>query len=153
MGLSWPSKAAKHKQKTHVFLLKCALLAVVRVRHARAPADDAAPLVGPVVALVAHADEGGRPHIGVADGALAIALLAQAPNSCTAQPCRHSQEYIRGSPARPGPLWHALTDAWLLAAHDQIRMVLHAQTRHAGNGAVQAGNAHTKPHSLPSSSP
>ncbi len=35
-------------------------------------------LVGPVVALVADPDEGAGSHVGVADDAAAVALLAQA---------------------------------------------------------------------------
>merc|ERR1719270_2380490 len=62
-----------------VLLLDGALLAVVGVRDPRAPADDAAALVAPVVALVADPDQGTGPHIRITDGALAITLLTQPP--------------------------------------------------------------------------
>ena len=68
-------KKKKSKNSTHVLLELGALLAVVGVRHARGPADHAAPALGAVVALVADADEGGRAHEGVADDALAVACF------------------------------------------------------------------------------
>jgi hypothetical protein len=67
---------------TYVLLLLCALLAVVGVGDALAAADDAAALVAAVVALVADAHQRARPHVRVADDALAIALLAQSPDGC-----------------------------------------------------------------------
>jgi len=67
---------------THVLLLHRALLAVIGIAHARPPTDDAAPLIGAVVALVTHAHERGWAHERVADRALAIALFAQAPDGC-----------------------------------------------------------------------
>ena len=57
---------------TYVLLLLRALLAVVRVRDAHPAAHDAPAGEGAVVALVAHADEGGRANVGVADDALAV---------------------------------------------------------------------------------
>ena len=53
-------------------------------------------MVGAVVALVADPDQGGRAHVRVADHALALALFAEAADG----------------------------DAPLLAAHDQIRVML-----------------------------
>ena len=50
-----------------------ALLAVVRICHAHATADDAAAALRPVVALVADADQGGGANERVADDALAVA--------------------------------------------------------------------------------
>lgn len=55
-----------------IFFLDGALLAVVGVRHAGPPADDAAALVGAIVALVTDAHQGAGPHVGVADHTLAI---------------------------------------------------------------------------------
>eukprot|EP00212_Chloropicon_laureae_P009224 CAMPEP_0197493832 /NCGR_PEP_ID=MMETSP1311-20131121/25015_1 /TAXON_ID=464262 /ORGANISM="Genus nov. species nov., Strain RCC856" /LENGTH=188 /DNA_ID=CAMNT_0043039133 /DNA_START=76 /DNA_END=642 /DNA_ORIENTATION=- len=83
-----------------VLLQGGALLAIEGVRDAHPAADDAPPLRRPVVALVADPDQGLRPHVRVADDALAVALLAQP----------------------------AYRDARLLAAHDQVRLVL----RHGG---------------------
>ena len=60
-------KKKRGKKTTHVLLELGAFLAVVGVRHARRPADHAAPALAAVVALVADADEGGRAHEGVAD--------------------------------------------------------------------------------------
>jgi len=56
------------------------LLAVVRVRHSRTSTDDAAALVGAVVALVTDAHQRARAHVRVADHTLAVVLLAEAPN-------------------------------------------------------------------------
>lgn len=58
-----------------ILLLDGALLAVVGVGHAGPPADDAAALVGAVVALVADAHQRAGPHVRVADHALAIAFF------------------------------------------------------------------------------
>lgn len=60
-----------------VLLEQSALLAVVGVRNAGATADHTPALVGAVVALVADANQRTRPHVRVADHALAIALLAE----------------------------------------------------------------------------
>ena len=68
-------KKKRGKKTTHVLLELGAFLAVVGVRHARRPADHAAPALAAVVALVADADEGGRAHEGVADDALAVACF------------------------------------------------------------------------------
>ena len=70
---------------TYVLLLLRALLAVVGIGDARLATDDAATLIGAVVALVADTHEDARPHVGVADGALAVALFAQAANRCKAR--------------------------------------------------------------------
>lgn len=67
--------------QTHVFLLYSALLAIVSIRDARASANDASPLVGPVVTLVTNAHQGARPHIRVANHAFAITFLAKTPDS------------------------------------------------------------------------
>ena len=58
---------------THILFLQRALLAVVGIRDAKAATDDAAPGVRAVVALVADAHQGRRPHVTVAHDALAIA--------------------------------------------------------------------------------
>ena len=70
---------------TYVLLLLRALLAVVGIGDARLATDDTATLIGAVVALVADTHEDARPHVGVADGALAVALFAQAANRCKAR--------------------------------------------------------------------
>lgn len=57
---------------TYILFLDGALLAVVGVGHAGPPADDAAALVGAVVALVTDAHQGAGPHVGVTDHTLAI---------------------------------------------------------------------------------
>jgi hypothetical protein len=79
---------------THVLLLLHALLAVVRVADPGTPAHDAAPLERAVVALVAELHLHMRPHVRVADDALAVALLAEAADG----------------------------DAGLLAAHNKVRV-------------------------------
>ena len=61
-----------------VLLETGALEAVEGVGDALAAAHDALVLVVAEAALVADADEGGGPHVGVADGALAVALVADA---------------------------------------------------------------------------
>jgi hypothetical protein len=78
-----------------VLLQETALPAVIRVGDPGLPADHAAPRVGPEVALVADADEGGRPDVAVADDALPVALLAEAADG----------------------------DPRLLPAHDEVRVV------------------------------
>merc|ERR1740133_452253 len=94
-----------------VFLLLCALLAVVCVRDPRPAADNAPSLVRPVVALVAYPHECAGPHVGVADGALAVALLTQ--------------------PADRDPR--------LLAAHDQIGVVLRHRAPATKGEGYEAG--------------
>ena len=74
--------AAVSAQGTHVLFLLRALLAVKGVGAARRAADDAAAAVRAKVALVAHAHGRRRPHVRIADHALAVALFAQAANGC-----------------------------------------------------------------------
>ena len=50
---------------THIFLTNGALLAVVCIRDARAPAYGTASLVGPVVALITDTDQRTRTNVGV----------------------------------------------------------------------------------------
>ena len=69
----------------HILFLLRALLAVVSVRDARSSADDTAPLERAIIALVANAHERARAHVGVADGALAIALLTQPADGCSSR--------------------------------------------------------------------
>ena len=64
----------------HIFLLLCALLAVVGIRDANPAADDTAPSVRAIITLIANPYKSGRPHVRVADHALAIALLAETAN-------------------------------------------------------------------------
>ena len=61
-----------------VLLQARALEAVKGVRDAFATADDAFVLVVAEGALVANAGKGGRAHVGVAYGAFAVALVAEA---------------------------------------------------------------------------
>lgn len=79
-----------------VFLHLAAFLAVVRVRDPSSTADHAAALIAPVVALIANTHERMWPNVAVANRALSVALLAEAP----------------------------YCNAWLLAAHNQIWMML-----------------------------
>lgn len=65
-----------------ILLENGALFAVIRVRDALAAAHDATALERAIVALVAYAHEGARPHIRVADGTLPVALYAQTPDRC-----------------------------------------------------------------------
>ena len=67
------SHRALHVSVTYVFLEHCALLAIVRIGHARIAAYDAAPLVAPVVALVADPYERCRAHVRVANDTLSVA--------------------------------------------------------------------------------
>lgn len=69
--------------------------AVEGVRYAFSTADDAFVLVVAEAAFVADADKGRRAHVGVADGAFAVAFVAEAADG-----------YAR-----------------LLAAHDEIGVV------------------------------
>ena len=78
-----------------VLLEARALEAVEGVRDALAAADDALVLVVAEAALVADADERRRADVRVADGALAVALVAEAADG----------------------------DAGLLAAHDEVAAV------------------------------
>lgn len=75
-----------------ILLQPGALEAVKGVGDALPATDDALVLVVAEAALVADADEGGGPDVGVADGAFAVALVAEAADG----------------------------DAGLLAAHDEI---------------------------------
>jgi hypothetical protein len=72
-----------------------ALEAVEGVGDALAAADDALVLVVSEAALIADSDQSGGAHVGVADGALSVTLVAEATDG----------------------------DAGLLAAHDEIRMM------------------------------
>lgn len=65
-----------------VLLLDGALLAVVGVGDAGAPADHAAPLVGAVVAFVTDAHQGAGTHVGVTDHTLAVTFLTQSSDGC-----------------------------------------------------------------------
>lgn len=60
-----------------VLLQSRALKAVERVRDALAAAHNALVLVVSETALVTDAHEGRGPHVGIADGALAVALVAE----------------------------------------------------------------------------
>lgn len=66
------TKKKEVKRDTHIFLLNGALFTVVGIRHAGSSADDAAPLVGAVVTLIADAHQCARPHIGVTDDTFSI---------------------------------------------------------------------------------
>lgn len=78
-----------------VLLQAGALEAVEGVRDSLAAANDALVLVVAEGALVADAGEGRRAHIGVADGAFAVAFVAEAADG----------------------------DAGLFAAHDEVGVV------------------------------
>lgn len=67
---------------SYILLLNGAFLAVVRVRHSGATADDASTLVRTVVALVADSDQRTGTHVRIADYTLSVALFAQATNGC-----------------------------------------------------------------------
>lgn len=71
------------------------LEAIERIADPLATADNALILVVAEGALVADADEGGRAHVGIADGAFAIAFVAETADG----------------------------DAGLFAAHDEVGMV------------------------------
>lgn len=75
-----------------ILLQSRTLEAVERIRDALTTADDALVLVVAEAALVADADEGRGADVGVADGAFAVAFVAEAADG----------------------------DAGLLAAHDEI---------------------------------
>jgi len=60
-----------------VLLESCAFEAIECVRNAFAAADYTLVLVVAEGALVADADEGCRPHIGIADGTFAITFVAE----------------------------------------------------------------------------
>ena len=80
---------------THVLLLLHTLLAVVRVRDSGGAAHRAAPRKAAKVALVAEAHQRVRPHVAVANHALALALFTQPAHS----------------------------KSWRLAAHNEVRVV------------------------------
>ena len=67
----------------HVFLLLRTLLAVVGIRDPRTAADNASALVGAIVAFIADAHKSAGAHVRVADGALAVAFLAETSHSCS----------------------------------------------------------------------
>ena len=73
---SLEKKRTKRKKNPHVLLELRAFLAVVGVRRSQSTADDAAPALAAVVALVADADQGGGAHERVTDNALAVACFA-----------------------------------------------------------------------------
>lgn len=68
-----------------------ALKAVKCVRDTFAAAHDAFVLVVAERALVADAHQGCGPHVGVADGAFAIAFVAEAANAYAASFAAHYQ--------------------------------------------------------------
>ncbi|KAK3110825.1 hypothetical protein LTR53_014490 [Teratosphaeriaceae sp. CCFEE 6253] len=72
-----------------VLLQPRALEAVERVADALAAAHDALVLVVAEGALVADARERRGPHVGVADGALAVALVAQSADGDAARLAAH----------------------------------------------------------------
>jgi hypothetical protein len=111
---------------TYVLLLLRALLAVVGIGDARLATDDAATLIGAVVALVADTHEDARPHVGVADGALAVALFAQAANRCKARDMggsggrrrhMHFASAFEGAACAqmPGSFRHMIRSGWCFA--------------------------------------
>lgn len=57
---------------THVLLQQRAFFAIIGIGDADAAADDAAPGVGPVVALITNAHKRSRSHVRVAYDALAV---------------------------------------------------------------------------------
>lgn len=59
-------------QDTHIFLLDGALFTVVGIRYSGSAADDAAPLIGAVVAFITDAHQRAWPHIGVTDDTFPI---------------------------------------------------------------------------------
>ena len=61
-----------------ILLQPCTLEAVKSITDALATAHDAFVLVVAERALVADADQGCGPHVGVADGAFAVAFVAEA---------------------------------------------------------------------------
>ena len=61
-----------------IFLQSCTLEAVKGIADPLAAADDALVLVVAERAFIAYAREGGRTDIGIADGAFAVAFVAQA---------------------------------------------------------------------------
>jgi len=63
-----------------IFLLNRTLLAVICVGDSGAAVDDASALVRTIIALVADAHQGARPHIRVTNDTFSVALLAQASN-------------------------------------------------------------------------
>ncbi|KAK3302167.1 uncharacterized protein B0T15DRAFT_487392 [Chaetomium strumarium] len=89
LGLSWGKIKATAGMGTKVddlgtpipvLLEACALKAVEGVRDALATADHALVLVVAEAALVTYPDERRRPHVRVAYGALAVALVAEPPD-------------------------------------------------------------------------
>lgn len=64
---------ATKSMTTDIFLLDGTLFTVVGVGHSRPSADDAASLVGAIVALVADTDQRAWPHVRITDDTLAIA--------------------------------------------------------------------------------
>merc|ERR1719433_1726579 len=94
-----------------ILLALAALPAVESVGDARTPANYAPTLVAAVVALVADPGELARAHVGVADDALPVTLLAEAADG----------------------------DATLLPAHDQVWMMLrHDEAPSRRRGATRA---------------
>lgn len=80
-----------------VLLEAGALEAVEGVGDALAAADDTLVLVVAEAALIADADEGGRADVGVADRALAVALVAEAADGDSGLFATHDE--IAGSRA------------------------------------------------------
>jgi len=78
-----------------ILLQPCTLKAIKRIRNTLTTANHAFILIVPEAALVADADEGGGADVGVADGAFAVAFVAEAADG----------------------------DAGLLAAHYEIGMM------------------------------
>ena len=129
-----------------VLLLHRALFAVERIRHAHSPADNASSFVRAVVALVANPNHRARPErrtqvrirrgITRARARATLATVNGAARPAGRTPPRRGQQQWEASRARPdiGVADDALAvalfaeapnrDAWLLAAHDQVGVVL-----------------------------
>lgn len=60
-------------------------------RACLATTDNTFVLIVSETALIADADEGGRSHVGIADGAFAIAFIAESSDSYTGLLAAHNE--------------------------------------------------------------
>jgi hypothetical protein len=89
-----------------ILLQSRTLEAVERIRYPFATADDALVLVVAEGAFVADADEGGGAHVGVADGAFAVAFIAEAADGYAGGFAAHHE--IAGRSVSIGLEWWCL---------------------------------------------
>lgn len=107
---------------TYVFFLDGALLAIVCIRYTGTSTNHTAPLVGSIIAFVTNPDQRCRSHIRVTDYTFTI-TYGDGETQCEEH--HHIRVGTRNT-VTPLTLFTQATNsnAGLLAAHDQVRVML-----------------------------